>query len=101
MARERKVPESSIRPLPRDPPKVLDQSEDDDYFRSIGKRLAVPRLKFSLSMLMFTMACLGVVFAPLQFLGLEHLPMVFGLAVVFMAILIVLVIVITPWSSAK
>ncbi len=84
---------------PGDPPEPLDQPEDDDYFRHLGEQLAVPRLKFSLGMLMFIMACFGVIFAPLQFLGIEDVPMVFGLAMLFMAILIVLVIVIRPRPS--
>ena len=103
MADNRQVPETGTSPLPGDPPESLDPSEDEDYFRHLGKRLAMPRLKFkfSLGTLMFIMACLGVVFAPLQFLGFADLPIVFGLAVMFMAILIVLAIVITPRSSEK
>ena len=48
---------------------------------------------------MFIVACLGVVFTPLQFIARESLPTVIGLAVLFLAILIVLVMVITPHSS--
>ena len=96
-----RVPESRLSQQPGDLPETLDQPEDDDYFRRIGKRFAAPRLKFSLGMLMFIMACLGVVFAPLQFLRFEDLPILIGLAVVFIAILIVLAIVITPGSSKK
>ena len=77
-----------------------DQSEDDDYIRHLGNRIAALRFKFSLGTLLFIVTCLGVIFTPLQFIGLEGMPVVIGLGVMFVAIVIVLAIVITPRRHA-
>jgi hypothetical protein len=101
MAREQQPPTTNMSRLPGDTSATLDQPEDDDYFRHLANRVAMLRPKFSLSALMFIVACLGVIFAPLQFVAREDLPTVCGLAVLFLATLIVLAIVITPGSSRE
>lgn len=86
------------------PPLGLDQSEEDDYFRRLGDRIRVLtsfKLKFRLGTLLFIVACLGVLFTPLQFLELQDLPIVFGIGVAFMTLIIVLAIVIMPHSNEK
>ena len=77
---------------------AFDQSEDDDYIRHLSDRITaisvIIKLKFRLSTLLFIMACLGVIFAPLQFLRLEDTPIVFGLGVSFMSRLGVMIILV-------
>jgi hypothetical protein len=101
MAQERQVAETSMSQLPEEPPEAHDQFEDDDYFRRLGEWFTMPKIKFRLGTLMFITACFGVVFTPLQFLRLEDLPTVLGLAVLFMATLFVLVLIFMPRSSEE